>query len=1099
MSDRLWMAPFEEISEGGVVFFIDLIYNLSLLAALSVLSGFLGKRYRQRWREHVLQGLLFGCVAVVGMLRPLSLGPGVIFDGRSVMISLCGLFFGPLAVSIAVVIAGVCRLCLGGDGQLMGILVIATSGALGLLFHYRLPRRGMEVSLGLLWSMGLLVHVFMVMLMSTLPYTMISSVLMRVAPPVLLIYPLATVLIGKVLSGQRERERFMAELQGSREELRTTLYSIGDGIITTDDEGRVRQLNPVAERLLGWTESEACGKHYRDVFRIVSEKTRDVVESPIERVLRDGRIVELTNHTLLLARDGSEYPIADSGAPIRNKEGVVVGVVLVFRDQSAERAAQRAVQTERDNLRAIMTASPVAIIVLNNAECVVDANPAAERVFGRKLSALGEASCGAFLGCVNSGVKGACGATACCPACAIAGAIREVLSTGRPVYDREVEVTLGSPGAERQRWLRFSVEAVMLDGRRHVLVAMNDFTQHRQTEEALRRIEWMLAKKPPAALSETGPAIKPEGGGEKARPGPVGRIGRSVSRETLESIVSEHLNLLGTATVIREANGDMAFRRIESGWCRMIAQVADALNVGANEEAEKIAGWLRCHLEGWKRCSVEAVASRMPADIECLGGMRLYAVPIFMRGEVIGTIGFSYGDPPREPELVRSLAEACSLSYERLMQEACAYDSRPPYIVEMAKSRLCASAWLIGSLVEARQAEEEHTKLEAQFRHSQKMEAIGRLAGGVAHDFNNILQSILGYGELLVEHLSEPGETREFAREIISEAKRAASLTRQLLAFARKQEIDPKVLDLNEEVAAMLKMLRRLLSEEIELCWDPAVGQPCLVKMDVGQLDQILANLVVNARDAISGVGKVTIETRNVKVDEAFSAHSPDCRPGQYVMLAVSDDGCGMDRNTLDRLFEPFFTTKDLGKGTGLGLATVYGIVQQNHGFVNVYSEPHEGSSFKIYLPAEVPSEQPADAEASTRVVQSQGASTVLLVDDEEALLRSGRRILEGLGYTVLSAGSPAAAIRLAESYAGEIHLLLTDMVMPGMSGRDLWLKLEPLRPQMKCVFMSGYTANIIALRSIFEKGVSFLQKPFSKAALADKLQEVLAPDIRQA
>ena len=795
------------------MFFVDLIYNLALLAALSVFSGFLENRFRRPKLELVMQGLLFGCVAVVGMLRPLNLAPGVFFDGRSVMLSLCGLLFGPLAVGVAAAVAGACRLYLGGAGVVMGLLVIGSSAALGLLFRGRVLRPGRELALGPLWGMGLLVHVVLVLLMFTLPHAVVPDALMRVAPPILLVYPLATMLIGKVLGDQRERKRFMAELQSSREELRTTLYSIGDGIITTDGKGCVRQINPVAERLLGWREQEAFGRHYSEVFRIVDERTRKEIENPVERVLRDGCIVGLSNHTILLARDGKEHPIADSGAPIRNKAGAIAGVVLVFRDQSSERAAQRAVQVERDNLRAIMKASPVAILVVDDTLCVSAANPAAERLFGRKLDGLDERTCGAFLGCMNCRENRPCGHTERCPACVLFGALRDVLGTGLPVYDREMTVSLGTWGEARTCWIRFSVEAVTLEGRRHVLVAMNDFTQHRQTEEALRRIEWMLSKKPMRPLPEAAEA--------DSQPASAGRVGRSVSRETLESIVSEQLNLLGTAAVVREANGDMVFSRIESGWCRLMAHACKALRGLPEEEAAKVPDWLRRHSDDWVRCAQEAVATRQPADRESLGDVRLYAVPVFMRGDVIGTIAFSYGDPPHDPAVVGAVAAVAGMDLEGAMREACAYDSRPPYIIEMAKSRLGASAWLIGSLVEARQAEEEHAKLEAQFRHSQKMEAIGRLAGGVAHDFNNILQSILGYGELLLEQLTEPGETREFVREIVSEGKRAASLTRQLLAFARKQEIDPKVFDLNEQIGATLKMLRRLLSEDIELGWRP--------------------------------------------------------------------------------------------------------------------------------------------------------------------------------------------------------------------------------------------------------------------------------------
>jgi PAS domain S-box-containing protein len=1073
---------------------LDLINNLALLTALTVLSGFIGERCRQRLWNQLLQGLLFGGVAVIGMLRPLVLGPGLIFDGRSVMISLCGLFFGPLSVVIAGAITIAGRVWLGGVGQTMGVLVILASGALGLAFHHRLAGKDEDVSSRLLLCVGLLVHASMILLMFTLPYEVCCVTMSTLFLPVIIGYPLATVLIGKVLADQRARVRFTAALQSNREELRTTLYSIGDGVVTADGEGRLRQLNPEAEKLLGWTEAEACGKHYGEVFRLVGEKTRDVVENPIERVLREGRIIGLANHTLLLARDGREIPIADSGAPIRNKEGELTGVVLVFRDQSAERAAQRTLQVERDNLRAIMKASPVAIIVLDESECVKDANPAAERLFGRRLSELSDRSCGAFLGCCNPSPDAACGHTANCPSCTLRNTLHEVLATGQCVYDREMEYVCLGQGAERRRWLLFSMVEVALDGSRYLLAALSDLTRYRQTEEALKRIEWMLSKKPPKPEAERALASGAAGGEDGECSSSGGRIGTSVGREMLANIVSEYLDLLGTAFAIHEADGSCVFKRSESGWCRLLDRGMCVRRETAARAQDVAAGSLLCGQLAWEACSKEAMASRAPAELGCLCGMRLYAVPILMRGDVIGAICFIYGDPTRDPARIRLLADEYRLDYDELLREAYAYDARPPYIIEMAKGRLQTSAWLIGSLAEARQAEAEHAKLEAQFRHSQKMEAIGRLAGGVAHDFNNILQGIIGYGELLVERLPEADESQEFAREIVVEGKRAATLTRQLLAFARKQASDPKVLDLNEAVVATLKMLRRLLGEDIELRWVPATER-CLVKVDPSQLEQILANLAVNSRDAIDGVGRITLETQTVTLDEAESALIPGCRPGRYVLLLFSDDGCGMDQTVMEHLFEPFFTTKVRGRGTGLGLATVYGIVDQSGGLISVTSEPGKGTAFKIYLP-----EQAADHVEAVAMplgdLQPTGTETVLIVDDEETLLRSARRILEGLGYTVLAAGSPEEAIRVAQSYHQEIHVLLTDVVMPGMSGRDLWLRLEALRPRMKCVFMSGYTANIIAQRGTLNAGVRFLQKPFTKAALAHKLREALTSSI---
>ena len=390
-----------------------------------------------------------------------------------------------------------------------------------------------------------------------------------------------------------------------------------------------------------------------------------------------------------------------------------------------------------------------------------------------------------------------------------------------------------------------------------------------------------------------------------------------------------------------------------------------------------------------------------------------------------------------------------------------------------------------------RQAEEEREKLRAQLNQVQKMESVGRLAGGVAHDFNNMLTAILGYTELALHSVEPTSPLRHYLEEIRTAGRRSADLTRQLLAFARRQPISPQVLDLNQTVEGMLKLLGRLIGEDIELVWRPGGGL-WPVRVDPSQVDQVLANLCVNARDAIGGVGRITIETANVSLDTAWCAGRPDRQPGDYVMLAVSDTGCGMDEATLAVVFEPFFTTKEVGQGTGLGLATVYGIVTQNHGCIDVVSAPGQGTTFRIYLPryageADQPTDQPV-AESAPR-----GRETVLLVEDEPTIVDLGRAMLEHLGYNVLIARTPGEALRLARRYSGDIHLLMTDVIMPEMNGRDLARELQAMRPGLKCLYMSGYTADLIKAHAPSESDAAFLQKPFTLNQLAARLREALA------
>lgn len=384
----------------------------------------------------------------------------------------------------------------------------------------------------------------------------------------------------------------------------------------------------------------------------------------------------------------------------------------------------------------------------------------------------------------------------------------------------------------------------------------------------------------------------------------------------------------------------------------------------------------------------------------------------------------------------------------------------------------------------------ERRKLEEQVLHSQKMEAVGQLAGGVAHDFNNMLSVIMGYAELIRMDLADDDPLGGSIKEIHKAGIRSMELTRQLLAFARKQTIKPQTLDLNRTLKGMLKLLERLIGEDIDLLWIP--GKDLWpVKIDPSQVDQILANLCVNARDAVNGPGKITIETRNIEFDAAYSAEHDGFIPGRYVMLAVSDNGCGMDKQTMDKIFEPFYTTKGQGKGTGMGLSTVYGIIKQNTGFINVYSEQGHGSTFKIYLRRHAAGTDDIKEKRPVGPLLT-GDDTILLVEDEPAALEMTQTMLEKFGYTVFAASSPTKAMHIAEKNGDPINLLLTDVVMPEMTGRDLSENLTARYPELKCLFMSGYTTNVIAHQGVLDKNVHFIQKPFSSRELATRVREAL-------
>ncbi len=379
-------------------------------------------------------------------------------------------------------------------------------------------------------------------------------------------------------------------------------------------------------------------------------------------------------------------------------------------------------------------------------------------------------------------------------------------------------------------------------------------------------------------------------------------------------------------------------------------------------------------------------------------------------------------------------------------------------------------------------------RLEDQLLCAQKMEAVGRLAGGVAHDFNNMLTIIAGYNRMMLDQISTLDPMRGYAEEILKASDRAAALTNQLLAFSRRQVMQPKVISVNTLMSEAEKMLRRLIGEDVVL---QVKLQPELwnIRADPGQIEQVIFNLVINARDALSQGGRITVETSNIKLDKNYAKTHLGVHPGPYVMIAVSDNGMGMDAETKNHIFEPFFTTKQKGKGTGLGLSTVYGIVKQSEGDIWVYSEPGKGTAFKIYFPRTGESAEPAAGPADTA---ARGTETILVIEDEVGVRKLVCELLRRQGYTVIEANSGEEALRMSDNGQSAIHLLLTDVVMPDMSGRQIAERLMEARPEMKVLYMSGYTASTIVHHGVLEPELSFISKPFTQESLMAKVREVL-------
>ncbi|MDD4102020.1 MAG: PAS domain S-box protein [Kiritimatiellae bacterium] len=648
------------------------------------------------------------------------------------------------------------------------------------------------------------------------------------------------------------------------EKFRTILYSIGDAVITTDARGHVHQMNPVAEKLTGWSEQEAAGMLLADVFKIINETTKAPVKNPAYRVLQEGRIVGFDNHTLLVARDGAEHPIADSGAPIKNNKGEITGVVIVFRDQTAERTAQKALYESERKLATLLDNLP--------------------------------------------GMAYRCR------------------------YDTYWSMLFVSQGCKELTGYDPSD-----------LVENNKLSYFDIIHPDDRQAVW----------------------------------------DSIDGMIKQHSPFT------------LEYRIISA------------------DGTEK---WV------WERgCAVHAEDGRTVAAIE----------------------------------------------------------------------------GLIHDITERKNAASEQIKLQEHVHQVQRLEAVGRLAGGIAHDFNNMLAIILGNAELLQETIDSASQTYGPLSEIIKAGKHAGKIVKQLLGCASKQTVNPQEVDLNHATKELLDTLRHSIGEHIKLEWLPG-DDLWPLWIDPAQIDQILVNLVINARDAISDNGQIEVSTSNIKHPQDADGKLLSRSSCDYVMLSVSDNGCGMDETIQAQIFDPFFSTKPNDIRSGLGLPTVYGIVKQNKGHISVESHAGKGSVFKIYLPRHhSPEKAMPEAVAATdgapQSEQPPTSVTILLVEDEPAVLTLTKILLQKLGYTVLDTNHPKKALSIVREHKGDIQLLLTDVVMPEISGLELSEIVEKQRPGIKKLFMSAYTADIISKHGILCENTNFMEKPFTREVLEQKVREALS------
>lgn len=944
----------------------------------------------------------------------------------------------------------------------------------------------------------------------------------------------ASLLIALVLwarqSARKEHYRRLfhaeSELRRSLARQAAVLQAMADAVIATDDRGRVELWNPGAEKLTGWSADEVLMKPLAQVLSLRDAHKRAVdwehhgpkAESPLEG----------GENFFVHTRDGRWVPVAISRSAFGDTAEAQGRTILCLRDQSRERLTRRIMEIRLElmeradaasldevlpqTLEAVgeLLESPVGFYVsLGDDSSTVQCIHWSENV-REKFCAGGE-----LPGHMNVEE---------------AGLWADALREKKPIIVNDYRTLTSMRGLPEGHGplYRFLAVPVIRDGLPRALLALankatayteidaetlwtlagliHQVVEHRKAVIGLRQSEERYKK-----LFQDHKAIKLLIDPKDGRIADANRAAVEFygwSHEELTQMFIHQINTLPVEAVKERIAEVQAQKRVHfefqhrraDGSVRDVEVYSSRIDVNGRPYLHSIIHDVTA------RKQMEAERARWLTAIEQAGeavlitdaeGVMEYVNPAFetvtgyAREEAIG----------RTPAILKS-----GLQDEAFYQDMWAtlkagkkwsgrmVNKRKDgtlYTEEITISPVKDAQGNIVNYVGVMRDISEKLRLEQQFFQAQKMESVGRLAGGVAHDFNNSLTIILGFADLALREVPPESAAAAYVHEIIQAAERSAAITRQLLAFARKQIIEPVVMDLNSSVEGTLKMLRRLIGEDIELVWKP--GEDLWkIKMDPGQLDQILANLCVNAKDAIGGVGTITIETKNVTINEMYCATHVECLPGDYVLLMISDSGCGMDAETLSKIFEPFFTTKEIGKGTGLGLSTVYGIVRQNQGFINVYSEPGRGTTFKIYIPR-VPETEGLVSSPRTREEASRGkGETILLVEDDPVLLEMTEIMLRQLHYTVLTAPNPSAALSLAREHRGPIDLLMTDVVMPEMNGKELALKVRSYRPDIKVLFMSGHTADVIGRHGVLDPGVSFLQKPFVYKELAERIRRVL-------
>ncbi|MEJ5300107.1 MAG: PAS domain S-box protein [Thermodesulforhabdaceae bacterium] len=955
----------------------ELIENAAFLFALSaVYSLFARSRDRLGIWIKLATGISFGVIAVAGMVFPVHYAPGIIYDGRSIIMTLAGLFGGGVTTAVAATIAIAWRVFLGGPGVWAGVASIVASGLVGLIFRRACDNRPEKVGILRLFLIGVVSHLAMLSCqLLIIPWPTGVSVIGRIWLPVMLVFPVATVLAGLLIGSAERNVQNEQQLRQSQSLLQRS-QAVGrvgswefdhnqNRLTWSDEVYRIFGVDP--QVFIPSPEKFLDCVHPEDREKVDAAWTRSLAEKA-DGYEVEYRIVRPSDKAVRVILEKCEHEKDDTGRVIRS--------VGIAQDITERKEAEHQLQRAKEFAEKLIRTANVIFVQLDNQGNIVMINEAAERITGYTLAE-------------------------------VQGKSWFEILVPKKRYPHVWEV-----------FERIAQNGDVLKSFENPIITKNG-------EE--RYIVWQNS-----ALKE----------GETF----LGMISFGIDITELKRAELERERLIYAIEQTNEV---------------VMITDADGIIQYVNTAFEKVTGFTRAEIIG-----------KTPEILRSSQHDEAFYRNIW---ETIRTGRTWTG------RIVRKRKDGSLFTVESTISP-----------VKNETGQIVNFVFVDRDITEQLRLEQERASLEEQLQQAQKLESVGRLAGGVAHDFNNMLNVIIGYGEMVLHKLHNEDPLRDYVNKIMEAANRSAELIRQLLAFSRRQPLHPEVLNLNAIIQNLEKMLRRLIGEDIilELALADDLG---MVMADPVQMEQVIINLAVNARDAMPKGGKLLIETANVQLDETYVRKHVGVQPGNYVMLAVTDTGCGMDKETLSRIFEPFFTTKEKGKGTGLGLSTVYGIVKQSGGHIWVYSEPGRGTTFKIYLPQTEAKQEPRTVVVTGETETARGGGEHILVVEDEGSLRKLIEVgLSSLGYKVTVAASGGEALLLVEEKGLKPDLVITDVVMPYISGKEMINRLQRNQPDLKVLYMSGYTDNAIVHHGILDPDIVFIQKPFTLRDLVKKVQEIL-------